>query len=265
MKKKAIFIISLSLFATFPTWLWYYKRMLDGSDEPWGIIALLTILFIYIKDFQKKENLKHSPDLILPSIILIAYGINYAFMPKLIQAAIAMTALTATVSCFIDNKKSSLGIWGLAMLSLPIIASLQFYAGYPLRILVGEVSVVLLRISGYDVMREGAALIWGNITVIIDAPCSGIKMLWTGGYLVCLLSCIKQLSQVKTILAGAVGIAIIIFGNILRSTALFYTESGLVKLPDWGHNAIGMVSFAITAVLIIMFIQKLENKQKEQA
>jgi hypothetical protein len=36
---------------------------------------------------------------------------------------------------------------------------------------------VLLSAAGYTVQRAGTAMIWQGQTVLVDAPCSGVKML----------------------------------------------------------------------------------------
>jgi hypothetical protein len=51
----------------------------------------------------------------------------------------------------------ALPVLGLAVLALPLLSSLQFYAGYPLRVLTAEASRWLLA-PGFDVVREGTAL-----------------------------------------------------------------------------------------------------------
>ena len=39
----------LAQFVTFwPVWRWYIERMVDGSDEPWGILALATVVILIV-------------------------------------------------------------------------------------------------------------------------------------------------------------------------------------------------------------------------
>jgi exosortase/archaeosortase family protein len=55
----------------------------------------------------------------------------------------------------------------------------------------------------------------------------------------------------------------IFFGNVLRSTALFYTESGLLHTPQWAHQGIGVLVFAMIAAAIVLFNRRLENRKVE--
>ena len=146
-----------------------------------------------------------------------------------------------------------------ALLSLPLLASLQFYLGFPLRLLVARPASAMLRAAGLLVFSEGTALRWKEQLIEIDAPCSGIKMLWAGGYLVCTLAVIYRLSWRRTLAAGALGIVVIVLGNLWRATALFYLEAGLIKMPAWSHNAIGVAAFVVTALALIALVRWLSG------
>src|SRR5262249_39732051 len=134
--------------------------------------------------------------------------------------------------------------------SLPLMASLQFFLGYPLRSFIATLSVPLLRLNGLAVTREGTALDWAGRLVEIDAPCSGVKMLWAGMFLTFTRACLFRLNAGRTILAAAFAFATIVLGNVLRSTALFYIEAGIVNLPSFAHTGIGVVVFGMTASAI---------------
>ena len=64
------------------------------------------------------------------------------------------------------------------MLSLPVVASLQFYAGYPMRLAAAEGAVRLLELGGIVVARNGVSIEVGGMAIAVDPACSGIRMLW---------------------------------------------------------------------------------------
>lgn len=136
-------IYLVMLISTLPVWNWYSRRIFDGSDEPWGVFALLTMAVFVFAGIREKTANEEKPDLLIPALILILYSASYCYLPNLLRAVFAMTAFTSVVCCLNRGRVSILGIWGLAMLSLPLIASLQFYVGFPLRVLVGEISVFI--------------------------------------------------------------------------------------------------------------------------
>ena len=72
---------------------------------------------------------------------------------------------------------------GLMLLALPIIPPLQFYVGYPLRLATAFVSARLLSLHGLSIDAVGTCLDWNGTLIAVDAPCSGVRMLWTGLYL----------------------------------------------------------------------------------
>lgn len=109
--------------------------------------------------------------------------------------------------------------------------------------------------AGYPVLRQGTGLSLGQMTIMVDAPCSGIKMLWVGGYLVCLLAVLWQLSARRTVLMGIAAIILIIAANVIRAAALFYLEAGIVEMPGWAHQGVGLVMFALTAAAIAWMMQ----------
>ncbi len=74
---------------------------------------------------------------------------------------------------------------GLALLALPLLASLQFYAGYPLRVLTAELSAWAAAGRGLAAERSGAAMVVNGHLVIVDAPCSGVQMAWLAYFAAC--------------------------------------------------------------------------------
>jgi exosortase len=144
----------------------------------------------------------------------------------------------------------SLSITGLLLLAVPLVPTLNFYLGYPLRVVVGEAASMLLRLNGFAVLRDGATLLWNGQQISIDAPCSGVKMLWTGMYLSCTLAALQRLNAPRTVLLGSLAFLIVMIANVLRATALFYVESGVVAQAHSAHESIGVVVFMFGAVAI---------------
>lgn len=115
----------------------------------------------------------------------------------------------------------------------------------------------MLQINGFAVVADGASLNWNGDPILIDAPCSGVKMLWTGFYLTFTLACYYKLNAKRTALACAAAFGAVIIGNTLRAAALFYVETGAINisLPDWTHEGVGVVIFAATAIAIAWMAQ----------
>ncbi len=257
-------LLAVQILAFWPVWRWYAGRVTDGSDEAWGWAALLTAVFFVFRQKPEREVAAHA--LGLPALLTLCYALGYHFLSLAPRAVIAVTAIGATISVFRFGRRLHPGVCGLLVLSLPVIASLQFYLGFPLRALVAALAAPMLRLNGLAVVSEGASLNWNGTTVLIDAPCSGVKMLWTGFFLTFTLACYFKLSAKRTLLACAFSFAAIIIGATFRAVALFYLEAGLVNhtfnLPSWAHEGVGAVVFLATAAAIAWSIQRMSEEKR---
>ena len=239
--------------AFWPVLRWYVLRMTDRSDGAWGLVALATVLACVLS--RRKRG--RPPDLVVPTLLILLYAATYHVLPPLLRATIAATCIGCTLSPIAAGRMFDPGISGLLLLSLPVMSSLQFYLGYPLRVAVSIAAVPLLRLSGFAVIREGAALSWEGRLVCIDAPCSGVKMLWAGLYLAFTLIAFRRMAMKDTAKAAAFAFAAIMIGNVVRATALFCVEAGLLRTPDWVHVGIGIVVFSFVCLTVTWFTSKL--------
>jgi exosortase/archaeosortase family protein len=254
-----IVLILFQSAAFWSVWRWYILRLSTSNDETFGVLALIAIIAL---SFKKRAEISAVSNLNFIFISIIIYAVSFPFLPPLLRAVAAVTSLTFTISGWRFGKKFHFGIWSLFLLSLPIIASLQFYLGFPMRILIGEATVILLKLNGLTIFREGVCLYFGKQTIWIDAPCSGVKMLWTGMFLASILVVIYNFNARKIILAFTAAFGIIIFGNIFRATGLFYLEAEIIKMPNLGHEAIGVSAFILTCIGIVAVILKIRDFDK---
>jgi exosortase/archaeosortase family protein len=225
--------------------------MLDGSDEPWGILAFVTvIILVAMKGTWKVPS---SMTLLICSVITAVYAASYGYLPPLFRGILAVTALAFSVSSICFGRTVQTGIVGLMLVSLPLIASLQFYGGFPIRVITAFMSSQILNLLGFEVHPQGTLLYWLGEVIAVDAPCAGIKMLWTGLYLNFTLAAWRDLGFFATWLSTSFTLFSVFIGNIFRATLLFFTESGLVNAPDIAHHAIGMIVFAIVASAVLSF------------
>ncbi len=251
--KRAAVILPLQLLAFWPVWRWYAARVTGSIDETWGLLALSTgVLFFWWKKSRPHET---ETNLLWPTLLVLTYALTYTLLPPLLRATLAFTAIACTISSLRLGTSFHPGALGLFYLSLPVTASLQFYGGYPLRVIVAGAAAPLLQLGGFAVIREGTCLNWGGQLIWVDAPCSGIRMLWAGLYLTCTLACFYQLRPLKTLFALTLASFAIIFGNVFRAIALFYIEAGIVEAPSWTHDYAGVVAFAIVAIGILIGVQ----------
>lgn len=246
--RQIVFYLLVAL-SGWPVVRWYVSRMGDGSDEPMGLLALGGALFLIA--IRRRELQSTALTCWIGAGSVLGSVLAAPVIPPMIQAALFIlgTGLIAGL------RKTHLGILGLLLLSLPVIASLQFYFGYPLRIVAATISSVFLKLFGVAIVQTGTALKWQGQSIMVDPPCAGLNMLWTITMICLTLSAWHRLSIVRTTVMALVSVLAAILANSLRVFLLFFKESGIVDLPDWTHPGIGLVVFAPLVWLVLKFVK----------
>lgn len=256
--KRILLVLGLQLIAFWEVWQWYVSRALYSWDQPWGLLAFVAAFALLFASRRPLPD--QTPSLLVPTLLIAAYAATYFVLPSLARAAIAFSAFAITLTLVRFGKLFHPGVMGLFCLSLPAIPSLQFVGGYPLRIVVAQITAPILRLGGFAVVPEGTCLNWAGHLIWIDGPCSGIKMLWVGMFLTFVLICLYELPVVKALLLMPVAFVIIIAGNVFRAVALFYLETGILEMPAWGHDYAGVISFLLQAVAIVAIVFRLRKE-----
>ncbi|MDH1009471.1 exosortase Q [Pseudomonas nicosulfuronedens] len=240
--------------AAWPSWLWAARRLGDGSDDPLGIIALAALGLLLWRD---RSSLRAQPRLrwlCVAALLLIAGALSQSILPPLLRGLISVLALLLVILSLRAPGQPWLGWLGLGVLSLPLLSSLQFFVGYPLRVVTAEVSAWLLRLGSWSVERQGSALLVDGQWVMVDAPCSGIQMAWVGYFTACALAAWLRLpDRALARRLPLVGL-LVLGGNILRNTLLVWGESGASGFPGWAHETVGLLVFVGVCGIIFWVI-----------
>ena len=250
-----LLLLAALLAALGPMWHWYARRMIDGSDEPWGVVALLTVVMLGCVHGRWIDARPDRTLLLAGGTTVLLSALAAFRLPPLACAAVAVSGVAFTLAAVLDRDRPLLPLWAMLLLSLPVLASLQFYAGYPMRALTAWVSQGVLRASGLEVERSGVVLSWMGRAVLVDAPCSGVHMLWVGMFLNALLSYLQRASAARFLLNTAATLVLVLAGNASRNTLLFVKEAGIVSLPAWTHAGIGVLAFLATAMAIAALVR----------
>lgn len=245
-------LLAALVLALWPHWRWMARRLTDGSDEPWGLLALATVAALVLRD-RAQLALPSRNALIGAAVLAVVAAAIEPFVPSLAAAAVALLAVAVFLSAALPGRPAA-PLVTLVLLSLPIIASLQFYLGYPLRLATAHAAAPVLALAGVDVVARGAAFEYAGRTILVDPPCAGIGMLWVGSYTAALLSHLAGASARRTFANGLVAAGAVFAANVLRNALLFFPESGLVRAPAWAHDAIGLAAFAAAIVPVVAFV-----------
>lgn len=254
--------IALQTVALWPTWRWMAARVSDGSDDPLGLLAIAAIAALV---WSVRGQLCCAPRLSWMAAALVgtlAATFMRGSVTPLATSLLAMLSWACGLIAFMPSVRRgamqvrhgvlwpaprhavpTVPVLGLAVLALPLIASLQFYAGYPLRVLTAEASRWLLTVA-FAVQREGSSLLVNGHLVIVDAPCSGVQMAWAGYFTACAVALFKgQGNRGFALRLPLVGLTVLV-GNVLRNTALVALEATGNASSELVHQAIGLVVLA---------------------
>ena len=246
------------LVAGWPVLRWFALRLNDGSDEPAGLVALAAaLLFAPWRDALEPLSSRRHATL---AYLLVGYCVAFPFAPPLARALIFVVLLGVAAA----PRGFAFAWWMLLALSLPLVATLQFYLGYPLRAVTARICAPLLGLGGSPVVAEGVTLRWAGERVVIDAPCSGLHMLWTGLLIAALAACLLRLPTRAAITLFRQTAFCVFVANVLRATVLFQLETGRWPNPSWAHETVGLALFGGAMGAVLFFAERRTRRTSAQ-
>jgi MYXO-CTERM domain-containing protein len=147
--------LAIHAIALWPHGEWAARRVADGSDDPLGLAAL-GVLLLWL--WRTRESLRATPRLAwlgAAGALTFAATASLFVAPPLAAALLGAMAISAHVVAWLPDRSPRAALAGLTLLALPLIASLQFYAGYPLRVFTAQFSAWLLQGIGIAAERSG--------------------------------------------------------------------------------------------------------------
>jgi exosortase/archaeosortase family protein len=247
--------LAVLLAAFWDAWRRCIGRALADPESMGPLAAVALILLVLGGRRLARGQPLRTPPLALLTALLLLYMAACAWGPPLTRTMIAATATLYCLHRMIWPEAPSPAFWGAALLAAPVLPSLQFYLGYPMRAASAALTVAMLQLQGLPAERRGVMLIWGERMLQFDAPCSGVRMLWTGllfTLAVCLLYRFRPALVVAAVVAS---LAMTVLGNALRAASLFYLETGPQakrlaafdpSFGGWAHEAAGLVAAGLT-------------------
>lgn len=247
-----LFLYALALAALAPVGAWTLARWRDGSDDPLGVLALVA-LFAWA--WRERAALDGRPRAgwLWGAVAGVALAAFLQPRSPLLGGVAGVLGLASLVLATRQRGQPLLAATGLAVLALPLLSSLQFFAGYPLRVLTAEASRLLLAAAGVAAEREGTALAIGGRLVMVDAPCSGVHMAWMAYFSACLVAAWMRLPDRRLMLRWPVVGLTVLVGNVLRNTVLVASEAQ-GPLATWQHEAIGGLTYALVCAAVLWLV-----------
>jgi exosortase/archaeosortase family protein len=255
-----LLVFALVATATWDAWRWYFGRVSAAPEEAAALV--LTVAFIGLAGLARAARPASSSTLpLLPiAAVLALFAATYTVLPAIVRAAIAIALSLFCLYVAMFKERPPIAFWGLVALALPVLPSLHFILGYPMRVISAALTAGLLQAHGLAVERQGTFLVWRDELIQFDAPCSGVNILWAG-LLLTLMGCVLlRLGALRVMEAVAFSLVLALASNVLRAASLFYVEAGLIpQAQHWWHDGIGIVAFGLSAVAILWILTRLHR------
>jgi exosortase/archaeosortase family protein len=260
VRLAAIDWLALHTLALWPHGAYLIERAFDGSDDPLGLLALIA-LAAWVA--WRRQHLRLSPHLgwlcVSIALALVANGAWWAGAPALLASLLAAASLSGALLAWWPAERARLPLAGLVVLALPWIASLQFYLGYPLRVLTAQLSAWALQLGGLDAVRSGASMLVQGRLVIVDAPCSGVQMGWLAYFVACVAAATSGCSDRAFVRRAPLIGALVLLGNVVRNSVLVVLEARPHGLSPGWHEAIGLAVLAAVCVAVLALVGRTEQ------
>ncbi len=259
MTHPATLGLALLALALWPHGVWVLQRMQDGSDDPLGLASMALLVALLVKWRTRMARSPHRLAWHAAGTLAVVAALGHAMAyPPLAVALVAALALAVGVGAWLPSDAPRGPLAGLVLLSLPWMASLQFYVGFPLRVVTAELSTWLLQALGMEASRQGAAMTVNHQLVIVDAPCSGVQLAWMAYFAACAVAAVMGVSdRVFWRRLPWVGV-LVLAGNALRNAVLVALSARSEGLSHAAHEAYGLMALTlVVGVVVVHFLRGL--------
>jgi hypothetical protein len=110
---RALLIIAAQIIAFWPVWRWYAARVGGSTDEAWGLLPAFACVAYFIWRGKTAESDTVKLELLFPALLVLTYAASYGFLPPLLRAVVAATAIGCTASLLRFGRHFHPGILGL--------------------------------------------------------------------------------------------------------------------------------------------------------
>jgi exosortase/archaeosortase family protein len=260
---SSVLIVAATFVATWDGWRWYAGRVWATPEEALSLgLTVGFLAFVGMAQRSQAGTGREMP-LALLAAVLFAYAALRMASPPIFPAALAVSVTLFSLYVAFFKQRPPAAFWGLVALSLPVLPSLQFTLGYPLRIVSAALTVGLLQLQGLAIERQGTFLVWRGEMVQFDAPCSGVNMLWAGLLLTLMGGVFMRLGAIRLLAAITASVVLTIAANVLRAASLFYVETGLLAWtpPAWWHEGAGLAAFLMSSSALLWVLVRLQDQE----
>lgn len=246
-------VLAILLAAFWESWRWLVQRTWATPDEAITLVVMVCVVAGSAAQGLRRSGRLQSLALLPLAVVLAAYAATLGKVPAIVSAAAGVMTTLAAIYVSGHGRRPPVAFWGLCCLVLPIVPTLQFYLGYPMRVVSAVLTLPLLQLNGLDVALAGTALVFDGRQIQFDAPCSGVTMAWAGMLLVFSAATLHDYDWRGLAWAALLGLRLLLAANVLRAASLFYLETGILPgNSEAMHQAVGLSAFALAMGLLVV-------------
>jgi exosortase/archaeosortase family protein len=251
MNTAPVLVLAAYAAAGWPVWRWFVRRLQDGGDEPLGLVALVIAVAVLARSGRT------DPSTACRHAALAGLGLTAVLallpVPPLLRAVCYLPVLALAARGLLGVRLVP-GAVALLLLALPVVASLQFWAGGPLRQCAAWMAAGLLSLGGFNASCSGVVLSVDGAPVVVDGPCSGVRLLWTACVAVAAFAAWSDWGWRRTAAALTIAMPAAVLANAWRTASLALGGAGVLPAAPWLHAATGLCALgaALTACFFLL-------------
>jgi exosortase/archaeosortase family protein len=237
-----VLLLAAQALALWPQAHWYALQVRYASAQGTELLPLLAALGFTLRGLWAPPPRQRPPRSLLgPALATVSLAAAAPRLPEIAAATGAAIVAAWTASLLATERRMHLGLLGLALLALPVVPLFQDALGLPLRRASAELAALCLRPADPSATAAGTQVLWRGEPVAVDAPCSGLALLRSTLFATCLAGTFAGIGNLRLGAALVVAVVAVVLGNGLRAAALTVYESSPRALPQFGHDAVGLV------------------------
>lgn len=249
------------LLACCPLLHWFLGRVGALDDLAAGVLAVGAAVFLAAHAECAGAGIGLRRTNWWPAALsMCVYAASQPFLPMTLRGLPAVAALLLLPGPWQRGRWPDPAVTGLLILALPTTMMLELFLSYPLRLVASVFAETLLHGAGLPVTRTGVEIIRASTPVWVDAPCSGIRMLWGGLWLALTAAGLAGLNGRRTGIAVVLAVVVVTLANMLRVTALCLTSVAVLPPGEPLHTGMGVAAFATGALLIVWLVRMLARR-----
>jgi len=255
----AYLILLVILFFSISVWRDLIADWIRDDNYSHGFFIIPIALYLF---YRKRKELvfpaKHSGWGIVFFVLGCLGFIVGVAASEYFTTRFSLVVMISGFACYYlgtDNFKKVWFAFFFLIFMIPIPAVIYYAATLPMQLFASKVTVVLLKIIGVPVMRNGNVIMLPDYALEVAEACSGLRSLVTLLALGALYGYLRMPGKVLPVLLFVGTVPIAIATNIFR---IFITALGAYAISkqlaeNFLHEMSGLIVFVVALLLMLIF------------